>query len=332
MHKIVFNIENIEVDIKSNLVFYSSDDIIIYKNNNRISILSCGGITVKEIKCPPDWRHFCVLENENLIILFFSGKYIVSISKPDYFVKEHLLDSDKLGRSTCRPILFENDLILGMSSKGKSQFVRFDVFNEKRKLQTMSWTMPSITNLVSDESKCFGIIDNSMIVSFDPNTFEVFWSKFETNVIGEKIALHNNGVLYSYQNNIKQISENKTNTIKIPFCKVSNIYGSIGDKVYISSNEDKNICCFDTKNDKTDWELKGTKVIRQTVLSTGRYKKQEHPILFVRTDEHFIIIDLLSGLSVYQIKVDGFFDMQISNNSLLLHKYIGRTSIIVGEK
>jgi len=102
------------------------------------------------------------------------------------------------------------------------------------------------------------------------------------------------------------------------------------DKLYLTSNEGRNLCCFDMKERITKWEVQGSHRIKKSVIVNGVYKNKVYNTMIVLVDHAIGLINLDLGRTINYLRMDNVQDIKLSGQHVILHTSSDKTHILAG--
>ncbi len=336
----IIDLNNVESGIESreHLVFFATNEFIIYKNGLTMEMASCNGEVISTVSLPGDHKQYECLDLDDAVLFLFAGKTIAIIDKYGHEPIKYDLDIYKIGRVINPPLMADdpNRIIIVTRLLERIQIINYDFLDRKRINQTSSWDMSRVNDIIVNKSvhsgESYALIDNSFIVSCNIFTGETLWTRFETGHIADKLIFYKNHLLYTSQNILKKSKNGKVDNIRIPLVRIHNLEQILGDNLYFSSNEGKNLCSYSLKESKLKWEIFGNLPIQETMLTKGSDNKRTYDVMLVRTRNHLGVINLTLGKVVANIRVKNIKRIRETGDHILIHKYGQETSMIPGLK
>lgn len=316
-------------------IFFVSDDIIVYKDDNKFVVASYEHDIIAHTYVPIDYMQFEVIELHNSIAFIFGGKDIIIFHQSNNTISRHKLDDAKIGR--CITKIFKNEnnqIIFGTKCSDRVQFLCYDIEKEHRVCQTKSWKLSQISCCHYNDHLLTAVLDDSILTCCDMRTGQVVKTRFETGKINKYPFVYKDAIYYPYQEMIKVIDQQgNAKTARIPLTRISSFEHLQSNKLYFTSNNSHNLCCYDITRDKIIWEINGSMAIQESIFVTADNNYKETECLIERLNDHIIFINLNSGKMESSIKCPGSFRIRrISNNYILVHKTNGTTTIISGNE
>ena len=323
------NIDNLQTEDHSELIFYATHEILVYRQSNRIVLAQISGNILSEVKAPVDNAKYEFLDLGDAVLFLFNGMSIVLLDKTGTTPEQHSLDCIRIGRSLTR--LYSGDdpdrIIFGTVNNKKVQFINYDFMQKQRVAQTASWEVSTITDMiVTEDMLLFAVLDQSTIVACDMRTGETLWTRFETSKIHPGIVYHNGELIYSCQGLFKKVGTT-IEILRIPLISVNSIEHQDSHHVYFTSNENKNLCCYHTPTNKLKWELFGRHPIHESVWT---YNTKKETLLLTRTDEYIGVINLSSAKSESSIRTNNIHRLRKTEDHILIQKDSIGTTLIPG--
>lgn len=314
----MINIKDLGLEHRDNFIFYACKDFIIYKDNLNIVKKSCSGEILTTLPCPNDFRHYEFTTEPNSITLILNGKHYINF-KNDNSANFHDMEVQCITKIHN----FFGQLVFGTRDMNRVQFLRYDPNTQKRVCQTASWNMKKL-NFVMRDHFLLGAVDEIFVICANMMKGEILWTKLETGRIS-RIFSYLNGLLYASQGILRFADNGKINPIKVPFTKADNIVHINGDNIYLTTNDSKNLCCFNIENRKVYWEISGG----GDAIGDGIITKADNKDIFVaKTGLDISLFDLNSGVKIYTIPSPQCLKIRKTGESILIHKEDDSTDII----
>lgn len=329
MYNCSINLEQFSFEPRNYFIFYSSDKLIVYKNNNFLVISDCKDNIKYQIKLPNNYKIFESIDLDDCVLFMFSGKEILIVNKDTFESTFYAMEYEKFGIGTTKilPGFSPDEIIFGTQCRGGLQVVSYNFRERCRSAQSMTMKMTKFTDFLLENSKIYAVMDSTYILCLEPSTCETLWKKFETSAITPKVLLNNNQVLYTCQGSIKEISKLDSRTIKIPFIKVSSLENVSDDLIYFTYDDKNNLACYNTKLSTVEWEIKNIGPIKQSFMLNGIFNKNNHEVLLGYNNDNLFLVDLTSKQIVYKSKMN-ILSMKESGQHILIYKTNGMTDII----
>ena len=325
------NLENINEQIITEVVFYSSEDMIIYKDGNNVIIATHEGEELSSFKLPIDHNNFEIIPTEDEIIFMFGGSHFIIVDKNTEIEKtEFSIDNLALGK-ICTKIFLDDTkdiLTFGTQRDNKVQSVSYSISQQKRISQSMSWNLEKFSYFEVLGDRIFAIIDNTFLISLESKTNEVLFNRFESGSIKGKFLPTDYGLIYPYGHCLRRVTSDGVKTARIPTVRVSSIEHVSGRHLYFTSNDKKNINCYDMKSNALQWEIFGHNAIEESLVVKGYGNGIRYNIMILRLNNHIGIINLDKGESIKYIKCPNVFRLRDTGSHILAHRSNGITTII----
>ncbi len=332
MSKCVINLSKLELEPRQQSIFYATHGFIVYKDRLSLHLADCEGEILNSLRCPPDHRLFECIDLDDAVLFIFAGKQSLVLDKSGNEPIERAMAVEKIGRCVT-PLFPSNDpfgVIFGTHIAGNIQFINYDFMGGKRLLQTSSWKMQKISHLAVYKDVIYGLLDNVFLVSCSAITGETFWTRFETGQIAPNLIPHEGGLFYACQGVLKHLENGKSSLTRIPLARVHSLEHKSGDNLYLTSNEGKHLCCYDVKNRELAWEITGQLPIQETLVVQGKRRGRLCEVMAVRTKDHFSLVDLSRGATIYHALSVGIHRIRQTEDHILIHKFHGPTDLLAG--
>ena len=332
MSKCIINLSKIELEPRQQSVFYATHKFIVYKDHLSLHLANCEGKILNSLRCPPDHRLFECIDLDDAVLFIFAGKQSLVLDKSGNEPIERAMAVEKIGRSVT-PLLPSNDpfgVILGTRIAGNIQFINYDFMGGHRLMQTASWKMEKISHLCVRYDTVYGLLDNVFLVSCSAMTGETFWTRFETGQIAPKLIPYEEGLFYACQGVLKRLEDGKSSITRIPLARVYSLEYKAGDDLYLTSNEGKHLCCYNLKDNELSWEITGQLPIQETLVVQGKRRGRLYDIMAIRTKDHFSLVDLSRGTTIYHALSVGIHRIRQTEDHILIHKFHGPTDLLAG--
>lgn len=325
------NLDNVNEQIVTEVVFHASEDIIIYKELSNIVISNYDGEILSKFKIPIDHNNFESVTTEEEIILMFGGSHFIIVDK-DLSVEnvEFSIDGLTFGKISTKIFLDEtkDNLIFGTQRNNKVQSISYSISQQKRISQSMSWDLEKFSYFEVIGDRIFAVVDNTFLAIMNINTNEMLFSRFEPGTVAEKFLPIDNGVIYPYGHCLRKITSEGVKTAKIPTNRVSSIEHISGRYLYFTSNDKKNINCYDMKSNTIKWEIFGHSPIQESLAIKGNSGGMQYNVMVIRLNNHIGIINLDKGESIAYLKCPNVFRIRNTGTHILAHRSNGTTTII----
>ncbi len=332
MSECILNLDALEIESRTQTVFFATNEFILYKDKNSIVLSSCDGTELSKLKCPTGYRAFECCDFGDILVFMFAGKHI-SVVDPFGIPIQYELEIEKFGHSITKPFCNGDDMIVfGAQSKDQVHFIGYDFMRRTRKFQTQSWKMAKISDMLVDANHIYGLFDNAYIVCCDVKTGETLWSRFETGIIKPKLLRYEDDILYASRGVLKRASKKGIDSIKIPLMRVWTLEALIGEKLYLTASMGNDLCCYDLRKQKTVWRVRGQMPILQTLCLKGITNGKIHDAMILRMKGFLSVIDLTVGRSVHLIHSDRIENVRKTRDHVLIHKHQGRTDMIASAR
>lgn len=323
------NLDNLEVQRKDFYVYYLNDSLVVYKNRLLLQFDSCDGSNLASIRIPVDSKKYSLLDLDTHLVFMFSGQNIVLFDKRTHDVISYQISPQRIGR--CISQMFhvkDMQVCFGTMLMGRVQFVTFDVLQQSRVCQSMSWGVKSVSDTISRNNLVYGVLDKTFMTCCDMNTGENIWTRFETGYISTYILEYNQQLLYACQGLLKIVSNKKSRNIQMPLMRIHSLLCIVHDDLFFTSNDGKNLCCYDLKNEILRWEIPGNSVIKDFVLTNGKYKSKVYDIMLLYMTDLLGVINLSIGKAIYNRQIKGIYGIKKVADHILIHKTNNETEII----
>jgi len=273
MEECIISLSGIEKEVRNHFVFYATNELIIYKDRQYILAHTCDGTEICRIRYSGDYKHYESIEFHDAVILIFSGKHLVFIDKYGSNSFNFDIPIEKFGRSLSKIIKAPNDnsIIFGAKLYGRIHFVNFDFMTHKRIWQTSSWEVEYVNNVVDGGHTIYSLMDNTFIVSFDKNG-KTKWTRFESGQSQPSLIPFSDRLLYASEGGLRITDGKNVENIRIPMVRPTSLETLIGDKLYFTTRDKRNIGCYNIKKKEMIWEITGSFPIIKT-LTIKRTKK-----------------------------------------------------------
>ncbi len=294
--------------------------------------VSCDETLLSKINLPKDCKSYEFLELDGIIILMMSGKEILIINKSGYMPQRYDMNSYKIGR--CVTKLFDvgnNQMVFGTKYPNRIQFLSYNYIEQTRVCQTMSWKMARVNHVIMDGNILYALLDNAFIVCCDMSTGETLWTRFEAGFIHKNLIIYKNKLIYACQNILKIVDEDSNvENIQIPLVRIHSMEHLIGENLYFTSNEGKNICCYNLKSRKLRWEILGNLEIKESIMTRGLYEDRVYDIMIVRAKDSVGTINVVLGKSISFLKTPAVSRIRETGDHILVHTHADHTEMIPG--
>ena len=327
----LINLDKIEISTFPNYVFYLTDKEIIYKDKAHLIYADCNNNILSALSLPVDHKNYQFLDLGGRILILFAGKTFCLFDKNSNQSSCIEFNHKLYGR--CITKIFkgkeENTIIFGTKLHTRIQLICYNFVENKRIYQSSSWQANEISDLIESENSIFILLDKTLLFEcgFD---CEIKWNRFEVTSIKENLIYYDNSVVYTCRDIIRKVNKDSILNTKLTGLQITSLLCEKNGKLYFTTNEKKNISCYDIKNEKLLWELKGHDKILQAIMGSGEFKNEVHDILVLRFASHIGIVDLTTVRSIYYVQLDNIREIKISGKNILLQKYIGMTDVING--
>jgi len=327
------DLNNIQTDHRQESILFATHDFIIYGQRHQIVLASCSGEILSSTKSSVDYMKHEYLDLGDVILFIFNGSKVTAIDKVGFLPIEHTLDSIKIGHCITKifPDERDNQVIFGTKQFDRIQFVSYDFVANKRMIQTASWKASQITDMYIHNAMLYAILDNSRVVCCDMTTGETLWTRFEAAKIQRGMTVHDENFIYNFQGFLKIAKDKKTiDSIKIPLVNVSSIEDKIKNSIYVTSNDQKNICKYNLKSKILEWEILGHNPIQESVTTKGIDSGKEADVMFIRMRDSLGILNLTAGTSVSFLKIGNIHKITMTEDHVLVQKSDRTTTLIPG--
>jgi len=325
------DLENLNLDERKELILFATHDFMIYRHRNYLKLGSCDDELLSELALAVDFTKFSAVDLNDAVVFLFTGTDMAIIDKDGLQPIHHKLDPVKIGQ-VITPIFPSEDtdcVIFGTKQANRVQFVTYNFMEQKRSCQTAFWNVSRVTDIRVDTSSeiLYAVLDYSTIVACDMTTGETLWTKFETATVSKGLLLHEGKLLYSCQGLLKQTNGKQTETIRIPILSVSSLEHNSDRCVYFSTNDTKNLACYDLQASMLLWEVYG----RQPILNSIPAKsKNGISILVLQTEDYLALINLSSGQAEKHIRTTNISRIVETGDHILVFKQTGTTALLPG--
>lgn len=324
----MIDINNLEIDTRNTFILFATHDFIIYREKNKVVLASCNEEKLSEVVVAGDCTRYQCADLGDAVLFVFNGTDIVIIDKSGMMPIQHVIDPLKIGRCVTEVYPWQdNQIVFGTRQMSRTQFLTYDFIEQKRIAQTASWEIGSVTDTYFDRQTgtLYAVLDNSIIVAHDVRTGEKIWTKFETAKINPGILMYDGDLFYTCQGLLKRTDGNEISSIRIPAVKACSVEWTHGRNIYFTSNENKNLCCYNVESQKLKWEIHGQQAIKESAHVKGTDKAD---ILFVRTQDYVGIINLTTGKSESAIRTRGITKLCKTDDHLLIQKTSNETVLV----
>lgn len=324
------NINNLQVDDRTEYVYFATHDFIVYQEGMSMVLASCGGDKLSTVRSSYDFTNHELLDMGDLILFVFDHKQLVALDKNGMQPISYELDRRNVGQCITKmfPSNNPNQVIFGTKLHDRIQFLNFDFIEQRRIAQTSSWEVSNITDFTVLDTMVYATLDNSFLVCCDMSTGETLWTRFETAHIGRGIGLYGDKLFYVSQGLLKETDGKKTEFTRIPMVKVHSIEGQDARYIYLTSKEGKNIIQYDLDLNKANWEVFGSEPIQETVTVSGVTNKDR--FMFIRTPNNVNVVNLMTGKAVANVKTKQTRRLRITGDHIIIQKEKGTTTLIPG--
>ncbi len=327
----ILNLDKLDRVARAHLIYFATHDFILYKDRSFLMQVSCDEQLLKRTSLPKDSKSYECLEIGDAVILVLAGKEIMIVDKEGRATSKYDLNHQKIGRCVTRLFHAENNqIIFGTKYPNRIQFLKYDFVNQSRVCQTMSWEMSRVNHLTMHNHMLYALLDNAFIVCCDMSTGETLWTKFEAGFIHKNLIVYNDNLLYACQNILKIANGKEVENVSIPLARIHSLEHVIGDNLYFTSNEGKNICCYDLKGRRLKWEILGNLEIKESIIVPGRHEGRMYDMMVVRTKDSMGIVNLTVGKTVQFLKSPAISRIRVTGDHLLIHSHADHTEMIPG--
>lgn len=321
-------IDDIKIENRTQTVFYSTSDYIVYKDERKIHLADCSQNILSSTACPPDCKHYEACDLGDSILFVFAGKHVVVMDKSGNEPIAHDLDASRLGRCITPVFCKKDSIVFGTFFKGNIQFVNYDFMGQKRISQTSSWPMKQISHFTVFKDNLYGILDDVFAVSCNANNCEPKWTRFEAGLISGKILFYGDKMVYGCQNVLKLADDNGGVTnIMIPLSTMTRLESIVGSHLYFIDSG-TNLCCYDLLSKTLKWKLPGLAQIQDTLTIRGKFKGLTYDAMLLLIENHVVVVNLSTGATLAHLRLDGVFKMRETGNQVLLNRYNGESGLI----
>lgn len=323
-------IHKLEPEDRATSILYATHDFIVYQERNGLVLASCDGSRLSDITIAIDYLHYECLDFEDALLFMFSGTDILILDKTGMVPVKHKINPVTLGRCISNIYRFpgsDSQIVFGTQQANRIQFANYDFMNQSRSAQTASWIASSVTNMLLVGTILYAILDKTTILSIDMSTGELLWTKFETAEIAPGIITYDKYLFYACHGMLKKTDGFHSDSIRIPLINISSILHATDREIFMTTNENKNIICYNLAHNKLKWEIHGNDPIRESVLVKSHDGAN---VLAAQTDQYVTLIDISAGKSEYNIRTSNIAKLRRTGDHLLIQKSTGTCTLVPG--
>jgi len=331
MNSCILDLESIGQEDRRETLFYASHSQLIFKQDSKIKNATCDEEIQAEIPLPIDHTYYECVEFDSEILFIFGGKDVVVFDKEGGRVKRHRLDPVLIGRCITKAYKSGEDcIIFGVKQNNRIHLLRYDFRTQKRIAQTSSWDLSTISDLRVEDGIAYIILENSFLAICDMKTGETTKIRFETGNVNRSIFKHGDSLLFPCKEALRILTPSSVKTGKIPLVRIHSLECVIGNNLFLTSAEGRNLCCYNLRHQAISWELFGDSVIAESILIKGQGKDSVCDVLAVRTSDYVGFVNLHTGKNVGYVKCSHMYRIRQTGDHLLINRSNGTTTLVPG--
>lgn len=315
---------NAEIKHVDRFIFYTNDELIIYRQDRKLTVSNCDGLILDFIPCPISYKIYQIFDDLFTINLVFSGNIIISINKESGKMLSNKLDPVKIGK--CITKLFNyNGIIFGTKLRDGIQIINYNIEKALRTYQSSSWKFDNFNDLILTENSIFALMNKTFLIELSKTTGELLWHRFETGSIGNKILFQNK--LYYSCNGYLKIFSKELETKKIPLFQINTLLLIHDYSLFFIANN-KNICKYNLKLDKVEWDID----VGQDILIHQVFEYKQNNIVYnimcAKIGTKFILMNLDSGKIIHVATIEDMKSLVVNGQKVLIHFDSNITKIV----
>lgn len=324
------NLDDFGFESRDQLVLYATHQYIIYQEKQKIYLKNCADHILAVLPANFDLGNYSTIEDDDGFLVITSKHFIYLSRNGNSFI--HEVPIDKTGRCVTKVFkgLLPQTVIYGCEFQKKLHLVCYDYINQKRVLQSCSYELNNFTDITMDSRTIYILMDNAVLSSFNAESFELQWNRFEAGNIRPQILSHRNGVYYTIHGLIRTYNGSQTSSERIPTIRVSGLSGILGNNLYLTNADDKNLSCYDLNKKELRWEITGVHKISQTFFVKGEDSRGTYSVLVLRANGHLGVINLDLGKIVLYRQIEGMRRLILTPDHILAQCTNQRTELLPG--
>lgn len=331
----MIDLTSIAVDSFDLQVFFASNEFSVYRQGQRLlfekgEYLNCGdALTLADILCPQDIKHFDIFEMPDAFVMLVGGRTSILLDKSGFSPIIHSFDEQRSGRIITR--IFpagENCFFAGISSLGRSQFIKYDYVEGIVRLKSQYWQTSTINGLFVDVN-AYAVLNNTFVAALTLDC-ETLWSRFESGVVSTPLVKKGNDLVYVAGKALHFTVDGNVRPSIIPRTTPGKVASISGDVIYVISEDAKTLVAYDSSKDSVLWELSGNSPILESLPIKGKVGRDTVDAMLIRLPEYIASIDLTNGRKMAVYSITDVYQMNKSRDNVILNRRGNRSDVIRG--